>query len=78
MVSNLGKTLDNIIADNTPKGIKQGLSEGISQGISQGIQKQATDTAIEVIKMGMSNELITKLTGLKDEEIDKLRKLKYN
>lgn len=74
MVSNLGKTLDNIIADNTKKGIQQ----GISQGIKQGIQKQATDTAIEAIKMGLSNEMIAKLTGLKDEEIDDLRKLKNN
>jgi predicted transposase/invertase (TIGR01784 family) len=70
MVSNLGKTLDNIIADNTQK--------GINQGIKQGIQKQATDTAIEAIKIGLSNEMITKLTGLKDEEIDVLRKIKNN
>lgn len=62
MVSNLGKTLDNIIADNTKKGMK----------------KQATNTAIEAIKMGLSNEMITKLTGLKDEEIDDLRKSKNN
>ncbi len=40
------------------------------------MQKQANDTAIEAIKMGLSNEMITKLTGLKDEEIDNLRKLK--
>ena len=62
MVSNLGKTLDNIIADNTQKGMK----------------RQATNTAIEAIKMGFSNEMITKLTGLKDEEIDELRKSKNN
>ncbi len=35
-------------------------------------------TAIEAIKMGFSNEMITKLTGLKDEEIDELRKSKNN
>ena len=62
MVSNLGKTLDNIISDNTKKGMK----------------KQAMNTAIEAIKMGLSNEMITKLTGLKEEEIDDLRKAKNN
>lgn len=86
MVSNLGKTLDNIIADNTQKGIQKGIQQGmqkgikqgIQQGIQQGIEKQATDTAIQAIKMGLSNEMITKLTGLKDEEIDELRKIKNN
>ena len=42
------------------------------------MEKQAINTAIEAIKMGLSNEMITRLTGLKDEEIDDLRKLKNN
>jgi len=46
--------------------------------IEEGIEKQATDTAIKAIEMGMSNEVISKLTGLTDREINILRRAKSN
>ena len=46
--------------------------------IEEGIEKQATDTAIKAIEMGMSNEVIIKLTGLTDREINIIRRAKSN
>lgn len=62
MVSNLGKTLEKMERKATEKGIEKG------------IEKKAKETAIKAIEMGMNNEIITKLTGLTNEDIDFIRK----
>jgi MoaA/NifB/PqqE/SkfB family radical SAM enzyme len=54
MVSNLGKTLDNIE--------------------KKGMEKKVKEIAINAIEMGMDNEVIIKLTGLTNEEINEIRK----
>ncbi|AOR95218.1 transposase [Clostridium butyricum] len=58
MVSNLGKTLDNIE----------------KKGIEKGIEKKAKEIAVKAIKMGMDNSVISELTGLKEDEINIIRK----
>ena len=58
MVSNLGKTLDNIE----------------KKGIEKGIEKKAREIAIKAIKMGMDNSVVSELTGLKEDEINIIRK----
>ena len=58
MVSNLGKTLDNIE----------------KKGIEKGIEKKAREIAIKAIKMGMDNSVVVELTGLREDEIDIIRK----
>ncbi|MDR3594799.1 Rpn family recombination-promoting nuclease/putative transposase [Clostridium sp.] len=62
MVSNLGKTLEKMERKATEKGIEKG------------IEKKAKETAIKAIEMGMNNEVIIKLTGLTNEDIDFIRK----
>ena len=58
MVSNLGKTLENIE----------------KKGIEKGIEKKAREIAIKAIKMGMDNSVVSELTGLKEDEINIIRK----
>ena len=53
-------------------GKAEGISLGISQGLSQGARVKAVETAKSAIAMGLSVEQIVKLTGLSEEEIDKL------
>ena len=51
--------------DVREQGIKQGKAEGIRQGIAQ--------TAANLVKAGVSPDLISKATGLSEEEIRALR-----
>lgn len=78
MVSNLGKTLDNIqkkaIERGMKQGIEQGIEKGIEQGIEKGIEKKAREIAVKAIKMGMDNSVVVELTGLREDEIDIIRK----
>ena len=62
MVSNLGKTLDNI------------QKKAIEKGIEKGIEKKAREIAIKAINMGMDNSIVVELTGLKEDEINIIRK----
>lgn len=48
----------------------------VRDGIKKGKEEQATDTAIKAIEKGLDNEIINKLTGLADKEINILRRAK--
>jgi hypothetical protein len=65
------------IKDGKQEGIKEGIKEGIEKGIKEGRTAGAKDKALEMaknaLKEGLSIELISKLTGLSNEEIDKLK-----
>ncbi len=58
------------------EGIKEGIEKGIEQGIEKGIEQgkinKAKDIALNLKNMNMSNEDISKITGLSLEEIKKL------
>ncbi len=62
------------------KGIEQGIKEGKEQGIKEGrkreAKKQKKETARKMLEMGMDIEIVTKVTGLNedDEIIKKLLK----
>ena len=47
--------------------------EGYDNGYSEGAHNQAVETAINALKMNLSLEQITQLTGLPVEEILKLK-----
>lgn len=46
--------------------------EGFDEGMEKGMELKARNTAIELIKDGMSNEKIKKYTGFSDEQIELL------
>lgn len=78
---NLQKEVDEILDKSNQQEVDSmvyNLEKTLDNIEKKGMEKQANNTAIEAIKMGMSNEMINKLTGLTVEEIDNLRKIKNN
>lgn len=54
------------------EGIIEGRAEGIIEGKAEGTKEATFDIAKKMIELNISKENITKATGLKIEEIDKL------
>jgi hypothetical protein len=55
------------------EGIQKGRQEGIQKGILEGIQKEKRQTALEMLREGLSIELIAKVTKLSRDEIEVLK-----
>jgi predicted transposase YdaD len=55
------------------KGEQIGLQKGEQIGLQKGEQKKALEIAKNAIQLGLSNEEISKLTGLSVDEVSKLR-----
>ena len=49
--------------------------KGIAEGIQKGIQKEKRQTALEMLREGLSVEVIAKVTKLSRNEIEDLREL---
>ena len=56
------------------EGIEQGIEQGIGQGIKKGQKESRLEIAKNMLKEKMSIDLISKLTGLKEKELDNLLK----
>ena len=54
-------------------GRKEGLEQGIEQGIEQGSTKKALEIAKSMITKGMDMDLISELTGLSKEKLEKIQ-----
>ena len=55
------------------EGRKEGMDEGISLGRKEGIDEGRHELIMSMIKNQMSDELISKVTGLSIEEINKIK-----
>ena len=55
------------------KGIERGIDQGIDQGIERGIEKGKKELVMNMIKNGMEVSLLSKFTGLSEEEINQLK-----
>jgi predicted transposase/invertase (TIGR01784 family) len=55
------------------EGIAEGKAEGIAEGRAQGIKETQLNTARKMLKLGMTIEEITEITGLTKEEIGNLQ-----
>ena len=74
---------DNMMIENSirdegiRKGLKEGLEKGLEQGIEQGLEKgteqSKNEIAMNMLKENMDISLISKLTGLSNEQINKLK-----
>jgi predicted transposase YdaD len=60
------------IAEGMIKGIVKGKAEGIAEGLAKGIRENQLSTARKMLKLGMTIEEISEITGLNKEEISKL------
>jgi hypothetical protein len=57
------------------RGMEKGIQKGIQKGMEKGIEKATKNIAENMIKDGDTDEKIKRCTGLKEEDIYKLRKL---
>ena len=57
------------------KGRKEGMEKGIEKGIEKGMEKGKLEIAKEALSQGLSTEMISKITGLTIEQIEKLKGL---
>jgi predicted transposase/invertase (TIGR01784 family) len=65
--------LEEGIARGRAEGKAEGLAEGIEKGLAQGIKETQLSTARKMLKLGMTIEEITEITGLTKDEIDNLK-----
>ena len=52
----------------------KGVRVGIRQGISRGVSQTWIEAIKKLIQENMTNEVIKRVTGYKEEEIEKIRK----
>jgi predicted transposase/invertase (TIGR01784 family) len=52
------------------EGIEQGIQQGIQQGIEQGIQQEKQEVARNLLRLGITLEIITQATGLTVEQVE--------
>ena len=60
------------LAEGIIKGIVKGKAEGIAEGLAKGIKENQLSTALKMLKLGMSIEEISEITGLRKEEMSNL------
>jgi predicted transposase/invertase (TIGR01784 family) len=55
------------------KGEKRGLKKGVAQGLEQGIEQEKIEIAQNAVKQGLDNQMISAITELSPDEVEKLR-----
>ena len=72
------RDMNNIVTtakgEGWDRGKAEGLAEGEVKGKAEGKSEGFIEAALNCIKQGMDNNTISTITGLADDEIDKLRK----
>ena len=64
--------VNSVKKDEYDKGKKVGIEQGVVQGIEQGIEQEKINTAKNMLKENIGIDIISKVTGLSIEEIQKL------
>ena len=72
LVEGMEKGIAKGKAEGLAEGKAEGLAEGIEKGLAQGIKETLLSTARKMLKLGMSIEEISEITGLTKEEVDNL------
>jgi len=62
----------SMISESERKGLERGLAEGKSLGLAEGSHQKALQDASNLKRLGVSVEIISKATGLSQEEVDAL------
>ncbi|MFZ5592562.1 MAG: transposase, partial [Bacillota bacterium] len=66
------------MADAEQRGIQQGIAQGMAQGMAQGLArgelKKARESALAALREGLDPQLVSKITGLPQEEVLELQK----
>ena len=66
---------DNMMIENSirDEGIRKGLEQGIEQGLEQGTEQSKNEIAKNMLKKDLDISLISEVTGLSNEQINKLK-----
>ena len=60
------------LAEGKAEGLAEGMEKGKAEGLAQGIRENQLSTAWKMLKLGMTIEEISEITGLTKEEIGNL------
>lgn len=63
---------NTFIEDATEQGMKQGMEKGMKQGIERGMKYKSQEIARNLLNEGFNKFIVSKATGLSQEEIAKL------
>ena len=64
--------LEEGIARGREEGLAEGMEKGKAEGLAQGIRENQLSTALKMLRLGMSVEEISEITGLTKDEIGNL------
>ena len=62
---------DNMMIENSIR--DEGIRKGLEQGLEKGTEQSKNEIAMNMLKENMDISLISKLTGLSNEQINKLK-----
>ena len=68
------RDIHNQIVYARDKGLEEGLEQGRAEGRAEGAREQAVESARYFLRLGLTNEDVSKGTGLTVEEVEALRK----
>ena len=72
LAEGIAKGMEDGIAKGRAEGLTEGIAQGKAEGLAQGIKETQFSTARKMLKLGMTREEISEITGLGKEEIDNL------
>ena len=61
------------LEEGIQKGIEKGKKEGKKEGIEEGVMQEKLNNAKKMLENNLDIEIISKVTGLTEEEIEKLK-----
>lgn len=71
------RDMNNVVAtakgEGWEEGLEQGIERGIEQGKAEGKAEGKEEVALNCLKQGMASDVISQITGLTVEEIEKLK-----
>ena len=68
------KEMDERVAKRTAKSkLEEALQRGLEQGIEQGFREKAIEDTKKMLKENLGIKLISRITGLSVDEIEKLK-----
>ena len=54
------------------EGVKEGLEKGLEQGLEQGLERKTVDVILKGYKNGISIDKLAIITGLSEQEVQKI------
>ncbi len=69
----LKNSLDTAKEEGLLEGIKRGIQKGRQEGIKEGIKEGKIEDAVKMLEKGLDSTLISEITGLPEEELEKLQ-----